>query len=174
MSASAPIPDADPALPERLPLSYWLITGGTGPPPTLANYRRMALERKAAHREEMAHQADRAAAAADLKAQWGPTGLKAMVMSMLGRKTREKPGRRELMEKFGPGGPRRTRHGVGEPEAGNATGEGDGNGNVDENADSVERNAEVVTTGDGGNANESSAGNGTLLIVPGEGNVANE
>ncbi|KAI1152359.1 hypothetical protein F4825DRAFT_419119 [Nemania diffusa] len=35
-------------------LFYWLIVGGTGPPPIKANFCRMESERKAAYRKERA------------------------------------------------------------------------------------------------------------------------
>lgn len=93
----------------HLPITYWLMTGGRGAPPTETAYLRMARERKAAYREEVAYEAARKAAQAEFKEQWAPTGLAAV----FGIKKRKKPGRQELMRLFGPTSTVRGPKGVG-------------------------------------------------------------
>ncbi|KAI1268794.1 hypothetical protein F5Y18DRAFT_423020 [Xylariaceae sp. FL1019] len=94
-------PSEPPEPPARIPLSFWLMTGGRGPPPTLPGYRRMALERKAAYREEQAHKLGKQASSKAHEEKYGPSGLKALVQKIRGKGKREKPKRKELMEKHG-------------------------------------------------------------------------
>ncbi|KAI1813715.1 hypothetical protein GGS20DRAFT_586225 [Poronia punctata] len=84
------MPSPDPE--QRLPLRYWFITGGIGPPPKTLVFIQMALDRKAAHREEVAYKA--AKKAGNGKVEEG---------------TRKKPCRRELRRLYGPAGVARGR-----------------------------------------------------------------
>jgi hypothetical protein len=111
-SPSASKHRVDPAPEPRISLLYWLIVGGTGPPPTKANFRRMVSERKAAYREERAYkeaqkayQEARKAASAEFKAKWPATSPGAMV----GGGERQRLDRRELIRLYGPKGTARRR-----------------------------------------------------------------
>ncbi|KAI1375544.1 hypothetical protein F4677DRAFT_460227 [Hypoxylon crocopeplum] len=50
--ATKPKPKPNPELDKRLPFGYWLMAGGTGPPPTVRNVLRMTGERNAVTREK--------------------------------------------------------------------------------------------------------------------------
>ncbi|KAJ8124348.1 hypothetical protein O1611_g9293 [Lasiodiplodia mahajangana] len=84
----------------RIPLLYWLVVGGTGLPPTKANFRRMVSERKTAYREEKAYREARKAARAEFEAKWPAVGFGATVRS----KKQERLDRGELIKLYGPGG----------------------------------------------------------------------
>ncbi|KAI0508489.1 hypothetical protein F5B22DRAFT_399085 [Xylaria bambusicola] len=87
-------PSPPSILSQPLPLKYWLLTLGTGPPPTYTGYLQMASERKAVYREQRSHSASQKAIRADLNAQ-----LQALDNNSLRRK---KPNRRDLMLLYGP------------------------------------------------------------------------
>ncbi|KAI0484779.1 hypothetical protein GGR56DRAFT_680518 [Xylariaceae sp. FL0804] len=82
----------------RLPLSFWLQVGGVGPPPTEAGFRRLASERLAAGREAQAHAA--------AQPGWLGRTLGHVFGRRRGRGERP-PGRRRLMEEYGPHGTKR-------------------------------------------------------------------
>ncbi|KAI0100645.1 hypothetical protein GGR51DRAFT_563979 [Nemania sp. FL0031] len=95
--SSRPDTRTEPAQEPRIPLLYWLIVGGTGPPPTKVNFRRMVSERNAAYREEKAYQKARKAASAEFKAKW-------LAMGLGGSKKQQRLGRKELIRLYGSGG----------------------------------------------------------------------
>jgi hypothetical protein len=86
---------------ELTPLSLWLFTGGTGPPPTISTFRHMALERKAAYREELSFRQARKDAIAKLEEEHGSLGLKGLIKEALGLEKRKKPDRKQLTAMFG-------------------------------------------------------------------------
>ncbi|KAI0594017.1 hypothetical protein F4775DRAFT_461332 [Biscogniauxia sp. FL1348] len=108
-----PQPEFDPST-TPLPLSYWLMTGGTGPPPSSWSiFHRLASERKAAHREAAAWSRRRAAARAEFEREWRAEAEQ-------WKKKKNRPRRREeLMARFGPQGTERDRG-----DAGGGGGEG--------------------------------------------------
>ncbi|KAI1430917.1 hypothetical protein GGR50DRAFT_134400 [Xylaria sp. CBS 124048] len=152
-----PPPSPDPPSP-RIPLKDWLLTGGTGLPPTTTNYFRMASERKAVYREEKAYAEARKAATADFNQTWPKPGK---------RDKSQKPGRRETMRLFGPEGiARADRLGAGRSGRRNGAGKGhaakggdigvsedDGGSSEDDSSDSEHDDSK-----DGGNA----AGQGSV------------
>lgn len=93
----------------RISRVHWLLAGGRGPPPTHTTFLRMALERKAAHREDSLRRAARREAYGQVKKahtkvvkEHGTTGFTGLLKAKLGiEKIKEKPKRRELIDRFG-------------------------------------------------------------------------
>ncbi|KAI2616582.1 hypothetical protein GGR54DRAFT_649408 [Hypoxylon sp. NC1633] len=94
---AAPTPTQDPKLDKHVPLIYWLMVGGTGPPPKLRSFQRMTRERNAAGRAKE----DRAAARkqaleerskylAEWEKQWGPVGAAGLVAKLFGGNRRKR------------------------------------------------------------------------------------
>lgn len=86
-----------------IPLSYWYIVGGTGPPPTRSAFLRMASERKAAHRAGVrAKEARREAVAKAHAENPVPSFLDGLKKELgLGKSGNDSPSREELMSKYG-------------------------------------------------------------------------
>ncbi|RYO74699.1 hypothetical protein DL764_010756 [Monosporascus ibericus] len=159
---------------KRVSLSHWLVVGGMGPPPTAASLLRMSSERKACYREENGFKEERKKALAEFEHQWGPAGFAGLAASALGSNKRNKLGRDEAMETYGPGGSKRKsttkRYTVnkgnraedeGADVAGIVSGDGDAAGaGGDETAD---RAGAGGTTGDDGASDLSSAVDGPDL-----------
>ncbi|KAI1807371.1 hypothetical protein F4811DRAFT_506779 [Daldinia bambusicola] len=88
--------DPEPELDEPLPLTYWLLTGGTGPPPTTGKFLRMTSERNAVTREVGARVTAREQAVEERNAyiaawekEWGPVGVKGLLARVFGSKKRK-------------------------------------------------------------------------------------
>ncbi|KAI1467428.1 uncharacterized protein F4812DRAFT_471494 [Daldinia caldariorum] len=99
----SPPPNAEPATPQSkdpelaldqpLPLTYWLLAGGTGPPPTTGKFLRMTSERNAVSLEAEARAAARKQAREERKAylaawdkEWGPGGVRGLLARAFGSK----------------------------------------------------------------------------------------
>ncbi|KAI0846903.1 hypothetical protein F5Y00DRAFT_271539 [Daldinia vernicosa] len=79
-----------------LPLIYWLLTGGTGAPPSTSNFLRMTSERNAITREAEARVVARQQALAERRAylarwdeEWGPVGARGLRARVFGSKKRK-------------------------------------------------------------------------------------
>ncbi|KAI1638191.1 hypothetical protein F4809DRAFT_639906 [Biscogniauxia mediterranea] len=94
-------PELDPST-TPLPLSYWLMTGGAGPPPSSwSSFLRLASERKAAYREGVVWSRRRAAARAEFEREWRAEAEERKKKK--NNNNNNQPRRRdELMERFGP------------------------------------------------------------------------
>ncbi|KAK6220998.1 hypothetical protein LQW54_001570 [Pestalotiopsis sp. IQ-011] len=88
---------------DTIPLSYWYIVGGTGPPPTRSAFLRMASERKAAHRAGVrAKEARREAVAKAQADNPVPSFVDSLKKKLgLGKSNKDSPSREELMSKYG-------------------------------------------------------------------------
>lgn len=88
---------------DTIPLSYWYIVGGTGPPPTRSAFLRMSSERKAAHRAGVrAKEARREAVAKAHAENPVPSFLGGLKKKLgLGKSGKDSPSREELMSKYG-------------------------------------------------------------------------
>ncbi|KAI0450114.1 hypothetical protein F5B21DRAFT_445230 [Xylaria acuta] len=129
---------ADPASePPRISLTAWLVVGGTGPPPTMANFCLMASERKAANRRAKTYEEARKAASAAFEEKWPGT-----------TKRQKPPDRRELMRLYGPKGAARRR--TGEGETGHGRGDADCNDDNDDDGDGNDNNGNGDNNGAGG------------------------
>ncbi|OTB19558.1 hypothetical protein K445DRAFT_18108 [Daldinia sp. EC12] len=83
----------DPELDKPLSLTYWLLTGGTGTPPTMKKFLRMTSERNAVTREAESRAVARRRALEERKAylaawdkEWGPGGVKGLLARTFGSK----------------------------------------------------------------------------------------
>lgn len=159
MPEPQPQPDAEAQAqaPEpKVPLAFWLVTGGTGPRPTFANFRRMASERKAMHREEVAYKKTKQAAQADFKEKFAPIDLK----TLLGITKREKPERKELMRLYGPDGAARGRAWGERSDGSDGGGGGDASAGGDAAATAGDIAGGDATTGETGAAAAADGANG--------------
>ncbi|KAI4598347.1 hypothetical protein KJ359_002756 [Pestalotiopsis sp. 9143b] len=88
---------------DTIPLPYWYIVGGTGPPPTRSAFLRMASERKAAHRAGVRAKEARREAVAKAHAENPiPNFLDGLKQKLgLGKSGKDSPSREELMSKYG-------------------------------------------------------------------------
>ncbi|KAI0829963.1 hypothetical protein F5Y06DRAFT_307969 [Hypoxylon sp. FL0890] len=93
----AATPTPNPDLDKRVPLTYWLVCGGIGPPPKMRNFLRMASERNAVARAQKARAAARKQALeerkqylTDWEKEWGPVGAARLVCKLLGSNRRKK------------------------------------------------------------------------------------
>ncbi|KAI1133076.1 hypothetical protein F5Y10DRAFT_260383 [Nemania abortiva] len=118
-SPPAPMINVESTREPRTPLLYWLIVGGTGPPPQKTNFRSMVSERKAACRERKAYEEARKAyrearkaASAEFEAKWP-------VARFMSSKKQQRLDRRNL------GGDGRDVHGNGDN---TSSGDGDDDG----------------------------------------------
>ncbi|KAF3061033.1 hypothetical protein GL218_03866 [Daldinia childiae] len=97
-------PDIAPATPQPqnseldkpLPLTYWLLTGGTGAPPSTGSFLRMTSERNAVTREAEARVIARQKALEERRAylarwdeEWGPVGVKGLLARVFRGKKRK-------------------------------------------------------------------------------------
>ncbi|KAI0151927.1 hypothetical protein F4776DRAFT_599330 [Hypoxylon sp. NC0597] len=83
-------PTPNPDLDKRLPLTYWLLCGGTGPPPKMRNFLRMTQERNTVARAREERTAARKQALKERKQyledwekEWGSAGTTGLVMNLL-------------------------------------------------------------------------------------------
>ncbi|KAI1476155.1 hypothetical protein F4774DRAFT_421028 [Daldinia eschscholtzii] len=88
-----PSQSQDPELDKPLSLTYWLLTGGTGTPPTMRKFLRMTSERNAVTREAESRAVARRRALEERKAylaawdkEWGPGGVKGLLARTFGSK----------------------------------------------------------------------------------------
>ncbi|KAI1339589.1 hypothetical protein F5Y15DRAFT_78115 [Xylariaceae sp. FL0016] len=81
---------------KRLRLKYWLAVGGTSLPPKETSFQRMASERKAAYRVQLAYSKGRKQALQKFEQKYGSPGFAGLAMNILGTKKREKPCPKEL------------------------------------------------------------------------------
>ncbi|KAI1647808.1 uncharacterized protein F4817DRAFT_365024 [Daldinia loculata] len=86
----------DPELDKPLPLTYWLLTGGTGAPPSMGSFLRMTSERNAVTREAEARVIARRQALEERRAylarwdeEWGPMGVKGLLAKVFRSKKRK-------------------------------------------------------------------------------------
>ncbi|KAK8049507.1 hypothetical protein PG994_011237 [Apiospora phragmitis] len=104
----------DPPSPSKpVPTSWWFLTGGVGAPlRSRTGFHRLASERKAAHRAEATAKREcgeakqaRKDALAKLEEEHGPLGAREVEGEKKGhqrRQQRQRLGRKELMERYGP------------------------------------------------------------------------
>ncbi|OTA80185.1 hypothetical protein M434DRAFT_38097 [Hypoxylon sp. CO27-5] len=90
-------PTPNPDLDKCLPLTYWLLCGGIGPPPKMRNFLRMTQERNAVARAKEARAAARKQALEERKEylenwekEWGPIGATRLVIGLLGGNRRRR------------------------------------------------------------------------------------
>ncbi|KAI1660999.1 hypothetical protein F4813DRAFT_400160 [Daldinia decipiens] len=86
----------DSELDKPLPLTFWLLAGGTGAPPSTSSLLRMTSERNAATREAEARAIARKQALEERRAylahwdeEWGPVGVKGLLAKVFRSKKRK-------------------------------------------------------------------------------------